>query len=212
MSKAELNTGVSGKITINHDKTLKRKNIPKEEYNKLKQKYLNSWRPIIFKRDNFHCQNCGSKNKLQLAHITACIDFVKKYGKDGIAKSFRQDNLLTVCELCHIYAQHAMLNGLDISDDAKHQGRNVFKLFEKKITERGWRKPTDLDKPIKKAENKKEEKKHNKISKKKKWCTCNNCKKLFRPGWGLQVGKNKFKCPACGQNSIVNYSFVTYGR
>jgi len=231
-----------GKITTNHNATLKKNHIHRDEYIKLKQKHLDFWRPIIFKRDGFRCVNCGETKNCNTAHITPCFDFVKKYDKKGIEMSFREDNLVTLCKECHIDAQHAMLKGFNISGEMKERARKVFKLFEEKITERGWRTLIDLNKPIKKTSarenvivekkekirpNKKYErqleiygkrikpgkmKKWKKSNKMKKWCRCNNCKELFRPGWGLQLGNNKFKCPMCGQESVVTYSFGIFMR
>jgi len=55
--------------------------------------YSEKWkkkRKKILKRDNFTCQDCGSKNHLQVHHLT-----YKNIGNE------RLNELITVCAHCH---------------------------------------------------------------------------------------------------------------
>lgn len=53
-----------------------------------------NWRKAIFERDNFKCQKCGSKEKINAHHI-----FAWKYYPE---KRYDIDNGITLCENCHI--------------------------------------------------------------------------------------------------------------
>jgi hypothetical protein len=64
------------------------------EYERLRHtSKLISWRKMIYKRDNYSCQRCGSNNKLQAHHIKKFIDYPE----------LRYDisNGITLCKLCH---------------------------------------------------------------------------------------------------------------
>lgn len=54
---------------------------------------LLEWRKLVFERDNFTCQKCGTKGYLQAHHI---IPFSKDF-----SKAFDVENGLTVCVPCH---------------------------------------------------------------------------------------------------------------
>lgn len=54
---------------------------------------LLEWRKLVFERDNFTCQKCGTRGYLQAHHI---IPFSKDF-----SKAFDVENGLTVCITCH---------------------------------------------------------------------------------------------------------------
>jgi len=54
---------------------------------------LLEWRKLVFERDHFTCQKCGSKGFLQAHHI---IPF-----SEDFSKAFDIENGLTVCVPCH---------------------------------------------------------------------------------------------------------------
>jgi 5-methylcytosine-specific restriction endonuclease McrA len=95
-----------------------------DSYRDVKDDLQDENRERIFKRDGYRCVACGwnglgtdrravykdslyakdytGQRKLHLAHITAAGDFVKNRGKqEDIALSYRDDNLITLCEDCH---------------------------------------------------------------------------------------------------------------
>lgn len=62
----------------------------------------------IMKRDNFKCQSCGSKNKLQVHH--------KKYIKGKMPWEIQDKYLITLCENCH---------------NKEHEGKHISEFKEK---------------------------------------------------------------------------------
>lgn len=53
-----------------------------------------NWRKSVYKRDNYKCVNCGSKQKLNAHHI--------KSWKDYPELRYEVENGITLCEKCHI--------------------------------------------------------------------------------------------------------------
>lgn len=52
------------------------------------------WRKAVYKRDNYKCQICGSKEKLNAHHIKSWKNFPEL--------RYDVDNGITYCEACHI--------------------------------------------------------------------------------------------------------------
>lgn len=122
------------------------RHLTKEEYYEIKQRQLDAWRKRIFIRDGFQCVNCGNTKNLELAHITACITFTKNLKASSeakkIIKSFSDDNLLTLCKICH-EAQHKSEQG-NADEETRAIARTVHDSFSKRIIERGWRTTHEL--------------------------------------------------------------------
>jgi len=85
----------------------------RKAYREIKSKLQDEWRDKIFSRDQYQCRVCGSKERLQLAHITTVRAFLlaaKAAGEkiedpekleEVMRKAYREDNLVTLCEKCH---------------------------------------------------------------------------------------------------------------
>ena len=71
----------------------KRKYQKRNEQEKIKVKDYKQFRQEILKRDNFTCQECGSKYRLQVHHI--------KSRKDYPELIMDKDNCITLCISCH---------------------------------------------------------------------------------------------------------------
>lgn len=112
-------------------------------YYETKQEHLTLWRPIILSRDQFCCRACQRTEKLQLAHISPCLSFVKIYGVQGIEFSFRDDNLITLCDACH-KAHHRFLNGEHLDSRTRSRAIIVGKIFNTAVKTRGWGHPGNL--------------------------------------------------------------------
>lgn len=52
------------------------------------------WRKEVYKRDNYRCTKCGSKEKLNAHHILSWKDYPEK--------RYDIDNGITLCQKCHI--------------------------------------------------------------------------------------------------------------
>ena len=74
-------------------------NYSKEYYQKHKENsYSNKFRKLIFGRDNWQCQICGSSKKLEIHHIDG------EMGGGGLPlkkKNNNLDNIITLCLKCH---------------------------------------------------------------------------------------------------------------
>jgi 5-methylcytosine-specific restriction endonuclease McrA len=80
------------------------------EYQRLKASLAAEWRERILARDGRSCRACGDAEGvalvLQLAHLTSAQAFNRFYGyPEGLQRSYREDNLITLCGYCHS-AQH----------------------------------------------------------------------------------------------------------
>lgn len=64
------------------------------------------WREAVFKRDNYTCQGCGTKQKLQAHHIVS-------WGKCKNKKEMRYavENGVTLCRKCHLEAHGGCWRG-----------------------------------------------------------------------------------------------------
>ena len=61
-----------------------------------------SWRMDVFKRDNFKCTSCGTKNDIQAHHI--------KQWKDNKNERYNVSNGITLCRKCHLKAHGGRWN------------------------------------------------------------------------------------------------------
>lgn len=70
-------------------------------------KYL-EWRSNIFKRDNYHCQNCGKEGYLEAHHIVPFSYLISIFNIRSIDETIRnkalwdEGNGITYCRECHI--------------------------------------------------------------------------------------------------------------
>lgn len=74
---------------------------------RIMKEYL-KWRADVFKRDNYHCQECGEKGYLEAHHIIPFIKILRKFN----VKSFEDareckllwdiGNGISYCKNCHI--------------------------------------------------------------------------------------------------------------
>ena len=73
----------------------------------LMREYL-EWRSAVFKRDNYHCQNCGNKGYVEAHHIISFSKLLKIYNintTDDARKCkilWDVGNGITYCNKCHI--------------------------------------------------------------------------------------------------------------
>jgi hypothetical protein len=71
------------------------------------REYL-EWRSAVFKRDNYHCQNCGEKGYIEAHHIIPFKEIIKKFGIKTIEQAIKCKELwdvgngITFCRDCHI--------------------------------------------------------------------------------------------------------------
>ncbi|MAE42575.1 hypothetical protein CMO93_02285 [Candidatus Woesearchaeota archaeon] len=107
-------------------------------YNIIKREYQDKWRPKIFKRDGHKCMNCQEEYHLQLCHITTANAFKRLNGylEVSIPASFRDDNLITLCFVCH-KVQHNADKGILFSQSAKNRAKSIRKLFNEIKQKRG---------------------------------------------------------------------------
>ncbi len=114
-----------------------RRRFAREPYQEYRQRMQQRWRPDILKRDRKRCRCCGAKEDLEMAHVTDCVAFSRAVGrKEGVTFSFRWDNLVMLCALCH-GASHAQ------SPTAEELERRlrVNKFLEEVRRVRGWSSP-----------------------------------------------------------------------
>ena len=69
-----------------------RKKKSAAEHDRHSKEYL-GWKQLVFSRDNYKCQICGSTNKLNAHHIKSFM----KYPNER----FDVNNGVTLCEKCH---------------------------------------------------------------------------------------------------------------
>lgn len=104
-------------------------------YLTIKNELQKEWREKILKRDGYKCRACQSDYHPQLCHITGTTTLLM--GGHSIKESFREDNLVTLCFVCH-KVQHNEQKGLLITETAKNRAKNIRKLFNSIKKERGW--------------------------------------------------------------------------
>ena len=95
-----------GKNRIFYDDLLKEK--PNPSYGDLL--YTCDWdikRWEIFRRDGKKCQNCGATQSLTVHH--------KKYDKGKLPWEYPNEDLITLCEICHARAHNRIPNPFAIA-------------------------------------------------------------------------------------------------
>lgn len=74
---------------------------------RLSRKYL-EWRSEVFKRDNYHCQNCDNKGYIEAHHIISFSKLLEIYNIKTLEQAMKCDALwdigngITYCINCHI--------------------------------------------------------------------------------------------------------------
>jgi len=63
---------------------------------------------LVLERDNHTCQNCGSKEKVEVHHICP----KKKSNKDS---NHKLNNLITLCKSCHFKSHNFLSYGIWIT-------------------------------------------------------------------------------------------------
>jgi 5-methylcytosine-specific restriction endonuclease McrA len=116
---------------------LGRRTFSREPYQEYRSRLQQRWRPHVLERDRNRCRHCGSREDLEMAHITDCSAFSRAAGrKEGVTFSFRWDNLVTLCALCH-HASHAHR----LSAEDVHRRLQVQRFLEGLRKLRGWHSP-----------------------------------------------------------------------
>ncbi len=83
------------------------------------RQYL-QWRSDVFKRDNYHCQECGEKGYLEAHHIIPLSEIIMLFNVDSQNKSVNCKELwdigngISYCKKCH-----------GLKDNARHIGIKV---------------------------------------------------------------------------------------
>lgn len=111
---------------------------PPEPYQKYRAPLQQKWRPHILARDGGRCRACGSKEAPEVAHITDAAAFVRAAGQlaRAVTFSYRWDNLVTLCQVCH-RASHAFR----VHDDDLPRRQTVQDLWAALRRVRGWSSP-----------------------------------------------------------------------
>lgn len=71
------------------------------------RKYL-EWRSAVFKRDNYHCQNCSNKGYIEAHHIIPFSFIIKEFNISTVEQAINCKELwdvgngITYCKKCHI--------------------------------------------------------------------------------------------------------------
>jgi hypothetical protein len=95
------------------------------------------WRPHILERDRRRCRACGGKEDLEMAHVTDCVAFSRAVGrKEGVTFSFRWDNLVMLCALCH-----AASSAPSPSAEELERKQRVLDFLARIRKVRGWSSP-----------------------------------------------------------------------
>ncbi len=113
-----------------------------EPYQEYRQPLQQRWRPHVLVRDKGKCRACGTTEKksgepLHMAHITDAVAFVKAAGtKEAVTFSYRWDNLVMLCAMCHRASHRYKWN-----DDELERRTVVAKLEAALRRLRGWSSP-----------------------------------------------------------------------
>lgn len=75
-----------------------------------------AWRDAIRERDNWTCEDCGSRNNIEAHHIKRRADC--EINQDGIDERLAMWNGVSLCRFCH-----AM----------RHEGEQVFELMKSRV-------------------------------------------------------------------------------
>lgn len=90
------------KISISHKKEKCHFWIDGRSYNKSPHRYRDDWnniRQLIYKRDNYICQDCKQHKKLDIHHI---VSFMETFDNS-------LNNLISLCRSCHIKREMKLL-------------------------------------------------------------------------------------------------------
>jgi hypothetical protein len=108
-----------------------------EPYQKYRAPLQAKWRPFILERDRNKCRVCGSKEELEMAHITDAVAFVRAAGHHrAVTFSYRWDNLMTLCAGCH-----ASSHAFRVTPDIVERRAKVAAMQETLRRLRGWSTP-----------------------------------------------------------------------
>ena len=120
------------KILVGQAKQRRKSN---RSYPIIKKENQDLWREKIFNRDKRSCRVCNSNSSLQLCHITSVTTL--RWQGYSIEESYREDNLVTMCYVCH-KIQHNHQKGLLITQFAKDRAKKIKELLDRIKAERGW--------------------------------------------------------------------------
>lgn len=76
---------------------------------------------LVFERDNYTCQLCGSNKDLQVDHIQRWSEYVEL--------RFSMDNCRTLCARCH----YRITFGKPMPDNLKAWGHNLKHVIERSV-------------------------------------------------------------------------------
>ncbi|HUR62184.1 MAG TPA: HNH endonuclease signature motif containing protein [Candidatus Thermoplasmatota archaeon] len=108
-----------------------------EPYQKYRAPLQAKWRPYILDRDKGKCRVCGSREELEMAHITDAVAFVRAGGHHrAVTFSYRWDNLVMLCSECH-GASHAF----HLTEAIAQRRAKVSSMWEQLRRVRGWSSP-----------------------------------------------------------------------
>ncbi|MEK6986308.1 MAG: HNH endonuclease signature motif containing protein [Candidatus Thermoplasmatota archaeon] len=114
-----------------------RRRFAREPYQDYRSRMQSRWRPHILARDRKRCRCCGAKEDLEMAHITDCVAFSRAIGrKEGVTFSFRWDNLVMLCALCHAASSAPSPAGEELERKVR-----VTRFLEEIRRVRGWSSP-----------------------------------------------------------------------
>jgi 5-methylcytosine-specific restriction endonuclease McrA len=114
-----------------------RRRFSREPYQEFRSRLQARWRPHILARDKNRCRVCGSKEDPEMAHITDCVAFSRAVGrKEGVTFSFRWDNLVTLCAICH-----EISHAYRVTPDEIELRLKVQRFLERLRKLRGWHSP-----------------------------------------------------------------------
>jgi hypothetical protein len=85
------------------------------------------WRKLVYTRDNFTCQRCGSKGRLESHHIKSFAEYHEL--------RFDVDNGVTYCIACHKY-EHSRLNIIEKLESELQADRRKVLLLRLEVLDR----------------------------------------------------------------------------
>ncbi len=114
-----------------------RRRFTREPFQEYRMRLQARWRPVILKRDRNRCRVCSSREDLEMAHVTDCVAFVRVTGrKEGVTFSFRWDNLVMLCAVCH-----ALSSATRVRAEELEARTRVVRFLEQLRKLRGWHSP-----------------------------------------------------------------------
>src|SRR5688572_10155784 len=114
-----------------------RRRMAREPYQEYRSRLQARWRPHILARGRSRCRACGSREDLEMAHLTDCVAFARAVGrKEGVTFSFRWDNLVTLCAECH-----GLSHAHRVHRDELEKRLHILRFLEKLRKLRGWHSP-----------------------------------------------------------------------